>query len=184
MRENRMFRWGFWLGSTAFMILAGTFFHFVFELTGESVFAAPFFPVNESIWEHLKLILLPGVLTVLLVFAAAGWKKPPAGFISAQTVGIICGMALIVVFYYTYSGILGRDIFWMDILSFLLGCGVSQAVAVRLFDRERWNRPVWKIGAAMALLLLLGTFAFFSFAPPRIPLFADPENGSFGYVIR
>ncbi len=178
-----MFRWGFWLVSTAFLILAGTFFHFVFELTGRSAFAAPFFPVNESIWEHLKLIFLPGILVILLVFSAAGWKKPPAGFLPAQTIGILCGMLFIVVFYYTYSGILGRDILWMDILSFLFGCGVSQWAAVSLFGRARLDSPAWKAAAAVILLFLLGIFALFSFLPPKIPLFADPQGGSFGYAM-
>ena len=42
-----------------FTSILGTFLHFLFELSGRSVIAAIFSAVNESIWEHMKLIYYP-----------------------------------------------------------------------------------------------------------------------------
>ena len=52
------------LGGFSFTALAGTLLHFLYDLTGESVLAAPFSGVNESTWEHMKLLYFP-----LLIFA-------------------------------------------------------------------------------------------------------------------
>ena len=40
---------------TFFIIIAGSLLHFVYEWTGYSDIMGLFTPVNESVWEHLKL---------------------------------------------------------------------------------------------------------------------------------
>ena len=39
-----------------FTIITGTLLHFVYEWSGESLFVGIFSPINESVWEHLKLL--------------------------------------------------------------------------------------------------------------------------------
>ena len=48
----------------AVVSLLGTLLHFLYDWTGENIFAAPFSGVNESTWEHMKLLYWP-----LLLFA-------------------------------------------------------------------------------------------------------------------
>ena len=40
----------------------GTACHFAFDFFGQSRLIAPFVPVNESTWEHLKLLFFPFLL--------------------------------------------------------------------------------------------------------------------------
>ena len=40
----------------AFTSLLGTLLHFLYEWTGKSPLVAPFSGVNESTWEHMKLL--------------------------------------------------------------------------------------------------------------------------------
>ena len=49
-----------------FTAVLGTFLHFFFDLTGGSVVAALISAVNESIFEHMKLIYYPMLLFALL----------------------------------------------------------------------------------------------------------------------
>ena len=42
--------------------LLGVVFHFIYGWSGENGVAGLFFPVNESTWEHLKLIFFPILL--------------------------------------------------------------------------------------------------------------------------
>ena len=51
-----------------FASILGTFLHFLFDLSGQSVIAAIFSAVNESIWEHMKLIYCPMLLFALIEF--------------------------------------------------------------------------------------------------------------------
>lgn len=61
-----------WAGIPA-MFAIGTLFHFLYELLGGSPAAGILAPVNESVWEHGKLVLWPGTIWWFL-----GWvlRKP------------------------------------------------------------------------------------------------------------
>lgn len=52
--------------SILFVFLLGTLLHFTYELSGNNLFIATFSAVNESVWEHLKLIFFPSLLTVII----------------------------------------------------------------------------------------------------------------------
>ena len=47
------------MGGFLFTSVLGTALHFLFDLPGGSAVAALFSAVNESIWEHIKLIYYP-----------------------------------------------------------------------------------------------------------------------------
>ena len=42
-----------------FVSIVGTLFHFVYEWSGNNILIGLFTPINESIWEHTKLIFFP-----------------------------------------------------------------------------------------------------------------------------
>ena len=50
----------------AVVSLGGTLLHFLYDWTGQSVLAAPFSGVNESTWEHMKLLYVPLFLYALV----------------------------------------------------------------------------------------------------------------------
>ena len=51
---------GLWqLFGFAVTSLVGTILHFLYDLTGGSVLVSPFSGVNESTWEHMKLLFWP-----------------------------------------------------------------------------------------------------------------------------
>ncbi|MDD7025196.1 MAG: DUF6512 family protein, partial [Oscillospiraceae bacterium] len=42
-----------------FVIITGTISHFVYEWSQNNFILGLFFPVNESTWEHMKLLFFP-----------------------------------------------------------------------------------------------------------------------------
>lgn len=42
--------------SSIFVCILGTLLHFTYKVFGENSFVASFSAVNESVWEHLKLL--------------------------------------------------------------------------------------------------------------------------------
>ena len=50
----------------AFATLGGTILHFLYDWTGGSILVAPFSGVNESTWEHMKLLFFPMLLFSLV----------------------------------------------------------------------------------------------------------------------
>ena len=50
----------------ALVTFVGTILHFLYDWTGESILVAPFSGVNESTWEHMKLLFWPLFLFALI----------------------------------------------------------------------------------------------------------------------
>lgn len=162
-----------------FVSIAGTLAHFVYAISGENGFAALFVPVNESVWEHLKLLWFPYIIFAAVQFFLPG-RKDSASFWAAKAAGAYMGALFIATFFYTYSGALGETVTAIDILSFYLGVLGAFGTDYVLM---RSARPAPKAAAAMGIAALAGMtllFFLFTYHPPQIALFEDPQSGSFG----
>ena len=164
-----------WAGF-ALTTLGGTLLHFLYDWTGGSILVAPFSGVNESTWEHMKLLFWP-----LFFFALMQWLffRGQENYWCVKLAEILLGLVLIPVLFYTCNGTFGKSPDWFNIAIFYI-C----AALVFLFEwwafkrnRLRCRHP----GLAFAAICLSGVlFVVFTFAPPQIPLFQDPITGSFG----
>ena len=164
------------LAGFAFTALGGTLLHFLFDWTNKSVLVAPFSAVNESTWEHMKLLFFP-----MFVFALieSRFFKEHENFWCVKLVGIITGVVLIPILFYTYNGVFGKSSDWINITIFFISAAASFIVETRLFKQNRLecNRP----RLAFLLICVIGImFIIFTFATPQIPLFADPLSDLYG----
>ena len=161
-----------------FTSVLGTFLHFLFDLTGGSLPAALVSAVNESIWEHMKLLFYPMVLFALVEYRT--WEKEKTGFWCVKLKGILLGLVLIPVLYYTYTGILGVSADWFNISIFFLAAGIAYRWETGALQRESVCRIPTRM-AVTALILLALIFTVLTFLPPEIPFFRDPVTGSYGF---
>ena len=107
-----------------FTSVLGTFLHFLFDLTGGSAVAALISAVNESIWEHMKLIFYPMVLFGAIQYRVFG--KDMKGFWCVKLKGILLALVLIPSIYYLYTGALGISADWFNITIFFLAAAAGQ----------------------------------------------------------
>ena len=126
-------RWRTWETVGLLVVLAaGNLLHFIYDWTGQSPIAAPLAAVNESTWEHMKLFITPWVLWSLVERIAL---QGHGSLLPARGLGMLTGLAAIPALFYTYQGILGRGIMWVDVLIFqlavLLAFWVSWSVQAR-----------------------------------------------------
>ena len=163
------------LCSLGFTIVCGSLLHFLYS-TYPTFFTALISPVNESTWEHLKLLFMPSALFSVLEYFVIGKNIP--GFFVKKAFGILLGMAVIVTSFYTYSGILGFNFLIADIGTFALG-------ALTVYFYFLWEQKKKSPGNVWGLLLYLvltTLFFIFTLYPPQIGLFQDPLTGGFGIV--
>lgn len=99
-------------------VIAGTVSHFVYEWSGKNPIAAIFFPVDESVWEHVKLLFFPTLFYCL--FLIKKWKQIYPCIISSVPIGIVIGSLFIPAFFYFYTAILGTHLLTLDILIFII----------------------------------------------------------------
>lgn len=161
----------FLAGGFFFTCIAGTLLHFVYEWSGGNFLVGLAAPVNESTWEHLKMLFFPTLVWML------GWQifsgKSVQGLWAAGTAGISAGMLTVVTFFYTYAGVLGRNWLPLDVFSFFLGVFVIFFVV-----GKKWNGYAddgWQNRLASIALVLLA-LCFFLFSCWRLPigLFKEP----------
>lgn len=156
--------------------LGGTLLHFLYDWTGESVLAAPFSGVNESTWEHMKLLYFPLFLFALI---QSRYFRGYRHFWCAKLAGAVTGLWLIPVLFYTYNGAVGPSPDWLNITIFFLAAAGAFLLETHLL--RRGGPPCTRPRIALAVLLGLGVlFVAFTFSPPRLPLFRDPLTGQYG----
>ncbi len=166
------------LASLIFTAVAGTFLHFLFDLSGQNALVGAISAVNESVWEHMKLLFFPMLITALgqrlLYFA------PHKAFWCSQLSGILTGLVLIPGLYYTYTGALGVHFTWVDIAIFYVAAAAGYLVEALLMQLERRRDCPWERAALIALIILAGAFVVLTYFPPRLPIFQDPVTEGYG----
>ncbi len=159
-----------------FTAVLGTLLHFLYDWTGGSLLVAPFSAVNESTWEHMKLLYFP-----MLVFALiqSRFFRERKDFWCVKLAGILTGLVLIPALFYTLGGIFGRTPDWVNIAIFFISAAIAFLVEARLFKKDSPNCRAPFI--AFAIIVLIGVlFVVFTFWTPQFPLFRDPLSGSYG----
>ena len=155
------------LPSALAVTILGFLNHFLYDWTGGSSLAALFCPINESPWEHLKLLFFPFLFVTL--GTAALYRFRDRRFFYCRFLGVVCGMAFTLVTFYTYTGIWGSHALILDLLIFFLSVVLSFSAA-RFFFRALKQLP-----SANVIFTLWGAGIFFFFVftcfPPGIPLF-------------
>lgn len=164
-----LFQWE--LIGALFVSVSGSLLHFVYCWSGKQRVVAFFSPINESTWEHLKLLFFPSLLFSFLEYGFIGRSVP--GFFTAKCLGILAGMFFIVGTFYLYTGIIGHHFLAADICVFLIGVEASHFFALREFLNPRTLPSSFGIAA---LIFLLGLFVVFTVHPPQIALFSDPQS--------
>ena len=160
----------------AFATLCGTLLHFLYDWTGESILVAPFSGINESTWEHMKLLYWP-ILSFALI-QSLFWRDR-GDFWRVKLAGGLVGLALIPVLFYTCNGAFGKSPDWVNIVIFYVSAAAGFLLEWWLFrNRSLPCRRPWLAFCAIGLIGAL--FVLFTFAPPQIPLFRDPATGYFG----
>lgn len=154
----------------------GTLLHFLYDLTGQSILAAPFSGVNESTWEHMKLLYFP-----LLIFAIIESRlfKEYDEFWCVKLIGTVVGLLTIPVLFYTYNGAFGKSPDCVNITIFFASAAVVFFVETILFKKGNIRCPV-KLLAVILIALIGVAFIAFTFITPEIPIFRDPITGSYG----
>ncbi|MBU9739711.1 DUF6512 family protein [Diplocloster agilis] len=162
-----------------FVLVVGTLLHFVYQWSGNSVIVAAVAPVNESTWEHLKMLYLPFLAYAVFEYYQVGKNYPRYWF--GKAAGASAGIGTILVVFYTYTGILGTNYLILDILTFVAGVIVACRLSWRLFRDEREHEGYVVLSLAVLLAWLLA-FVVFTYVPPAIRLFQDPVTGGFGVI--
>ena len=153
-----------------FVSLSGTLLHFAYEWFSNNALVGLFTPINESTWEHTKLLFFPMIIYTFYLIKKIGSKYPCIG--SSMITGAFTGILLIITLFYTYSGIIGFNIAFIDISIFFISVILSFILAYKLTLSCRLTS--FSSLLLILMLIIIGLFIVFTIYPPVIPLFISP----------
>ncbi len=178
----------FWeIGAFFFIMIFGSFFHFIYELSGFNSIAALFGSVNESTWEHLKLFFYPGLAFYAVQHAFIRHEVNNYWLRTAVALALV-PVGVITSFYF-YLGIAlpiyGEGWLWADISTGAFGVLLGNIASYRLLTAPQKPRVFDRIGQ-LAIVIMLALFLTLTYFPPKFFLFEDffryEYNGQYGIL--
>ncbi len=157
--------------------LGGTLLHYLYDWTGSSVLAAPFSGINESTWEHMKLFFWPAFIFAVI---ESFFFRDREDFWCVKLRGILLGLTLIPVLFYTYNGAVGKSPDWLNIAIFFIAAAIAFIYETRSFNKET---ACSYSKLALVILCVIGIlFIVFTFVTPKLGIFRDPVTGTYGII--
>ncbi len=164
---------GFW-----FSVILGSLFHFGYEFFNNNILIGYFMPVNESTFEHLKLISTPILLFSIIEYFLYG--KNMDNFFIIKVISILIGSLSVIILFYTYTGIIGKNFLLIDIGLFIISVFFAYYFSCISFKNNILNTNISKTVGIILIFIILITSFIFTTNPPKIPLFKDPLTKSYG----
>ena len=165
----------FWWSVTGFfaVCILGTINHYVYEWSGNNSIIGAFVPVNESVWEHLKLLFFPFLFFIIIEFIVYG--RYIKGFLFSDFIGVMYGLIFIPVAFYAYSSITEKSIVFVDILIFILSVAISFYIRYKRIKNENDNKRYLNVTAVILFIGVSVLMVGLTYFPPSTAIFQSPQ---------
>ena len=157
--------------------ILGTLLHFTYEFSGNNIIIGIFSAVNESVFEHIKIAVVPMYIwSIVQIFLI---NKKNYNFFLAQVVKVVvCSIVLITIFY-TYTSFAGEHIRLVDILTFYISIFVAQIFEYNIITKTKRNKKIEIISIILYISILL-LIIWFTFNPLKVDIFRDLQSNTYG----
>ncbi len=169
--------------SVPILFILGTLFHFLYDLSGQNPIVGFFCPVNESVWEHNKMVVLPPILVWAVFYFLEGEKYfiDKDKWFTATLGSVVTMLITIPTAFYFYTEAFGVELLWVDILLLPFANILGQLMGLHIY---RYGKGVkWYIPALLLCFIVL-LYGYFTFYPPHFPIFMDGPTGTYGIQLK
>lgn len=158
------------------IFLLSALLHFIYDWF-PCFFTSLFFPVNESIWEHNKIIV--GSFLIWAIVEKLYCKKRKNVIFSECISSLVCMILVMLIFTPVYLYILKtNDNMIITFAIFIFAIIISQIVSYKLLQKE-YNPRLEEFGVILFVVFFLINIIF-TYYPPKVALFYDYTNQIYG----
>lgn len=161
---------------TIFIIVMGSLGHFLYEWTNKNKIVGYFAAVNESTWEHIKLVIAPTFLWLIIEYHFY-YMNPNLFF--ARFIGLLLMILTIPVLFYGYKVIFKKNNFIVDILIYIVAVILGQyifSLIIKININNLWLRHIGIIGLISIFLMYMTR----TYVPKKNFIFKDPVTKKYG----
>lgn len=169
--------------SSIVIFLLSALFHFIYKWSGYNSIIGVIAPINESIFQHVKMIFLPIVIFYLISYLIFRNKM----FINENKWAIypiitfVVTTIIIVISYYTLNYGFNISSMFLDILSLFIGLVASAIICIRLeISSVDFQIPYYV--SIVVLAVIFGLLIYFNYFPIEVNFFFDKVNSTYGAV--
>ena len=162
---------GFCIGGFIFVGIVGVLMHFAYDWSGQNPLVGLVAAVNESTWEHMKLVFFPMLAFVIYQHIKLNEEYPD--IIYGGMYATVIGTFAIPVLFYGYQAVLGETNAVINILIFFVSVLIGMVFNYLLADVCKGE--ICQIVALILTTLLMAGFFIFTSIPPEGLLFQEPE---------
>ena len=158
------------------IFLVSALLHFIYDWF-PNFFTSLFFPVNESIWEHNKIIV--GSFLILAIIEKIYYKKRKNVIFAEVISALVCMTLVMLIFTPVYLYILkANDNMIVTFAIFIIAITISQIVSYHLLQKEYYPR-LEELGVILFVIFFLINIIF-TYYPPKFAIFYDYTNQIYG----
>lgn len=163
--------------NTIFLGIVACLSHFAYDLSGKRLIIGLFNPVKESVWEHLKFMYFPFLLWWIIVYYIKSEKCETSlnTWIVSAAVSLVSAPLSAVLLYYSYTGALGIESVFIDVLLTFLCYYIALCVASHFLKYSTPNKRVAIVSVVFIIIVFI-SFIVFTIYPPKLPIFYASSN--------
>ena len=153
--------------------------HFIYGIIPNTIVSI-LAPVNESIWEHMKLIVTSSLIFSILEFYIYKRKNIKINnFTLAYAISTILGVIIYLIIYIPLNDIFGHKTYIAIILLFLIFIFIQiiNYYIINYFEIEH----SFDLGILLIIIIYF-VFGYLTYHPPKINLFYDYLNKKYGII--
>ena len=150
------------------LFAVGSLFHFLYSLTGECFIIVLFVPINESIFEHTKMVVLPVFIWWFIFYLFRKKDLFVNAWFTSALIAMISAIIAIPMLFYFYSQAFGIESLIIDILILLASLAIGQILGLHYY---RHGKGIEYHFAIFLMIVIIILFAFFTINPPAFPIF-------------
>lgn len=151
--------------SSIFSFLLAALFHFAYDFLGQGFLFSFFFPINESIWEHLKLAFYPTIIVWLFLSGSL------SSAISGSSYSTLTSILTVLFGYYGLKYGFGLEGLWVDLCLLFTGIFFGQCFGYLMKKKYPGKHLFFSLSHVLLWSLI---FAFFTLHPLPLPVFQPP----------
>lgn len=150
------------------LFVVGSLFHFLYSLTGECFIVGLFVPINESIFEHTKMVVLPIFIWWSIFYLFRKKDLFVNAWFTSALIAMISAIIAIPMLFYFYSQAFGIESLVIDILILLVSLAIGQILGLHYY---RHGKGIEYHFAIFLMIVIIILFAFFTINPSAFPIF-------------
>lgn len=151
--------------------------HFVFDLFPNVLFSI-FFPVNESIWEHMKILFTATLLysfidKIILKKLNVNYNN----YCLQLFISAFISIPIYLIIYLPIYNFIGENMF-VSIFLLLIVYIIMQYISYKIMQKKETKIPNYIFSILIILTYII--FIYLTYNPPQNYIFYDSENEIYG----